>query len=122
MKQVSQQSLAEEMSLSLRQVSRWEKGGSDSVNQEALVRAIVFLGVPLEHLSKLISSEYIPQEEINYMVLEALTNTIPQVKDDSSVNENDFARVMEYALKLRDDRPLLIRWIEYARKLLQNKD
>lgn len=51
---LSQEALAQAMGLSLRQVNRWENGGSDMVAADALLKAVDFLGASLEQTKFLI--------------------------------------------------------------------
>jgi transcriptional regulator with XRE-family HTH domain len=71
-KQYSQTVLAEAMGISLRQVSRWEKGGTDSVHAETLFRALDFLGASYDLVQHLLKADELPVEDIELLADEQL--------------------------------------------------
>jgi transcriptional regulator with XRE-family HTH domain len=66
-KNFSQSVLAEAMGISLRQVSRWERGGTDSVHSESLLRAMAFLGASYDHVQHLLHEDDLATEAIELL-------------------------------------------------------
>jgi transcriptional regulator with XRE-family HTH domain len=71
-KKISQTVLAEAMGISLRQVSRWEKGGTESVHAETLFRAFDFLGASYDIVQHLLKADDLPIEDIELLADEQL--------------------------------------------------
>jgi transcriptional regulator with XRE-family HTH domain len=55
------------MGISLRQVSRWERGGTDSVHSESLLRAMAFLGASYDHVQHLLHEDDLATEAIELL-------------------------------------------------------
>jgi transcriptional regulator with XRE-family HTH domain len=66
-KKISQAVLAEAMGISMRQVSRWERGGTESVHAETLFRALHFLGASYDLVQHLLHEEELSVEDIEWL-------------------------------------------------------
>ena len=107
---LSQEALAQATGLSLRQVNRWENGGSDMLKADTLMKAVEFLGASLEQTKFLIIHSDLSADEGRRRAHEWLNSgNIDKLPDP----------VQRLAQSL--DLAHMNRWIGYGERLLEEQ-